>query len=249
MLDKQATRLHPRTGPLAPVSLRPGFSLIDLLVSMVVIAVLIGIMIPSLSSVRESARRVVCASNVRQIGLGVAMYADDYDGKLPPSKFALPLGQGVDSPQSMMIVRIDGHDYWDGIGQLYIAGYLDAPGVFYCPSHSGSHPMKRYATRWADEDGEIVGNYQLRALKGTSMISSHSQAMLTDGLRSKADYNHRIGSNVLRTDMAVTWFADPGGRLAAQLPLNENDNSAAAAVTDAWRSIDQGIRNNASASH
>lgn len=243
MLDPQATRLHPRTGRVAAVRLRPGFSLIDLLVSMVVIAVLIGIMIPSLSSVRESARRVVCASNVRQIGLGVAMYVDDYDGRLPPSKFALPLADGISAPQSMMIVRIEGFEFWDGIGQLYFAGYLDAPGVFYCPSHRGAHPLKRYASRWADEPGEIVGNYQLRALTGGLFVTSQSQAMLTDGLRSQADYNHRIGSNVLRTDMAVTWFADPGGRLASQLPVNENDNSAAAAVTDAWRSIDQGLQN------
>lgn len=241
MLLTRAMSLPARTGRLRAPRVRSAFSLIDLLVSMVVVAVLIGIMIPSLSNVREAARRVVCASNVRQIGLGVAMYAEDYSGKLPPSKFAQSLGDSSFFPQQMMILRIsDGSDYWDGLGQLFVAGYLDAPGVFYCPSHRGAHPYPKYAGLWGGEEGEIVGNYQMRALSTGSLVSSNVQAVLTDGLRSQADYNHRIGSNVLRTDMTVTWFSDPAGQVAARLPEQENDPGGAAAVTDAWGQIDQG---------
>ena len=54
-------------------SIGRGFSLIDVLVSMAVIAVLLGIMLPSLGQVKLIAKRVACASNVRQIGIGLGI--------------------------------------------------------------------------------------------------------------------------------------------------------------------------------
>ncbi|MCQ6498005.1 type II secretion system protein, partial [Vibrio parahaemolyticus] len=53
---------------------RSGFTIIDVLVSIAVIAVLISILMPSLSLVRETTRRLVCSSNIRQHGMGLAMY-------------------------------------------------------------------------------------------------------------------------------------------------------------------------------
>src|SRR5262245_66042620 len=117
------------------------FTFLDLLVSMAVIAVLIGILLPTLASVNETARRVACQSNIRQIGLGVVMYADDWPGQLPPSAYLpAPNGnsvQGPREPQNMLTVRRDLADHgggWDGIGWLYGRDYLTAPKVFYCPS-------------------------------------------------------------------------------------------------------------------
>jgi hypothetical protein len=222
---------------------RGGFSLIDLLVSIAVVAVLIALMMPTLSTVREAARRVVCASNVRQIGLGLAMYADDYKGMLPFTKFAgAGVGSGATALQSMVILR-DSPQVWDGLGILFESDYLDAAGVFYCPSHHGDHPYSAYAQAWIEDSGRIVGNFQFRGVGAMNLSSFRdAQAMVADGMRVQSDYNHRVGSNVLRTDLTVAWFADPGGTLAARLPLSEADPAAANKVDDAWQTIDSGGR-------
>jgi prepilin-type N-terminal cleavage/methylation domain-containing protein/prepilin-type processing-associated H-X9-DG protein len=60
-----------------------GFTLIELLVVIAVIALLMAILMPALSMAREQGRRAVCAQNEKNTGLGLLMYANDYDGKLP----------------------------------------------------------------------------------------------------------------------------------------------------------------------
>jgi prepilin-type N-terminal cleavage/methylation domain-containing protein/prepilin-type processing-associated H-X9-DG protein len=61
-----------------------GFTLIELLVVIAIIAILAAILFPVFARAREQARRSVCVSNMKQIGLSIGMYLQDYDGIFPP---------------------------------------------------------------------------------------------------------------------------------------------------------------------
>ena len=223
---------------------RSGFSMIDLLVSITVMAVLIGILAPSLFGVTEAARRVRCASNIRQIGLALNMYFDEHDGQPPPTVF----GPEERDPRTMMVLHRgeDPHD-WDGLGFLVAGEYLPRQ-IFYCPSHTGFHPAERYEDAWLDLGAEIVGNYQFRppptsslTIQGGSMANfDQHYTLLSDGLRPRPDYNHGAGNNILRADLSVSWFTDVGSFVSGILPQTDSELHRFPGVFGAWHTFDTG---------
>ncbi len=63
---------------------RKAFTLIELLVVISIIALLIALLLPALGQAKEAARRTLCLSNTRQIGIGFTGYAQDHEGLVPP---------------------------------------------------------------------------------------------------------------------------------------------------------------------
>ncbi len=221
---------------------------------MAVIAVLMSIMSPALSSIRESARQVVCRSNMRQIGIGIAMYAEENRDWIPPSVNATSTITG--EPWDTMDLRLDGpgpgvQGPWDGLGYMFILGYLPAPKLYYCPSHHGGHPYADYASAWGGAPDGIVGNFQYRAAgimrkpstalrpPTTTYLSRMlpESALVSDGMRTQDDFNHRIGANVLRAGGSVDWWRDPGNFLSG-LPKDEAQVPPQN-IQDVWLNLDE----------
>jgi prepilin-type N-terminal cleavage/methylation domain-containing protein/prepilin-type processing-associated H-X9-DG protein len=102
---------------------RHGFTLIELLVVIAIISILAAILFPAFARAREQARKSACASNFRQIGLGIMQYSQDYDERLP--LFSQGTGYG----------GFQGYNGADGARWAdMIMPYVKSSQVFDCPS-------------------------------------------------------------------------------------------------------------------
>jgi len=114
-----------------------GFSLPELLVVMTTITTLMAILLPSLGRSKEQARRITCASNLRQSGFGLKMYAMDNDGWYP-------VEQLCGNPQSVLT-------------QSLFPVYLANRNVFYCPSAAAVEPYAQ-SNEYGGPGGDSVIN-------------------------------------------------------------------------------------------
>src|SRR5690606_17877441 len=110
-------------------SRKNAFTLIELLVVIAIISILAAILFPVFARARENARRTSCLSNLKQIGLGIMMYVQDYDEKYPPYQTpnaATPPGGWQSNWQENTA------EVW--IWQQIIQPYTKSMQVFVCPS-------------------------------------------------------------------------------------------------------------------
>ena len=113
---------------------RHGFTLIELLVVIAIIAILAAILFPVFSRAREQARRTSCLSNMRNIGLGLYMYAQDYDELLPKRR---PCEGSFDACKGTYEVRSNGKAYeqtWKNV----LNPYLKNKQIYKCPSNDAA---------------------------------------------------------------------------------------------------------------
>lgn len=118
------------------------FTLIELLVSITVIALLIALLLPALASARETGRRAVCASNVRQYIVGLTAYANDFRQRTPPqypyggygsNMFACRgSGEPIAGTPYEMPSSVLGSGWWDM--RVLLKDYFTSLGILNCPS-------------------------------------------------------------------------------------------------------------------
>lgn len=129
-------RMAPRNA--GKPALKIGFTLIELLVVIAIIALLAAILFPVFARARENARRSSCQSNLKQVGLGIAQYTQDYDERMPN------LGTDDYAPTG----------YW----QAAIMPYIKSTQLFSCPSNTSTN----YAS--TKEGVNFTNHYSANAL-------------------------------------------------------------------------------------
>ena len=107
--------------------MKKGFTLIELLVVIAIIAILAAILFPVFARAREKARQTACLNNVKQIGLGILMYAQDYDERMP----------------MLYMNRRPSSSDWYGIAQM-LHPYINNVDVHDCPSASHTSNVTSY---------------------------------------------------------------------------------------------------------
>jgi prepilin-type N-terminal cleavage/methylation domain-containing protein/prepilin-type processing-associated H-X9-DG protein len=186
---------------------RRGFTLVELLVVIAVVAILAALLLPALSRTRESARRAACVSNLRQIILAAWMHVDEHEDSCP----AQPGGDGV----AVRAAGGDGTNYYD-----VLMPYVNHPRVWLCPSAEsapgsllGFHMNGLIITASGLRAAAITEPAQTLLIAETGYRKLYDQAYLRPDpagnyLYDRPQRNHFGGSNAGFADGHVQWYHD-----------------------------------------
>ncbi len=166
---------------------RRGFTLIELLVVIAIIAILAAILFPVFARAREKARQTSCLSNVKQIMLGVMMYAQDYDE-------VLPIGSNWTTPAGSIV--------WDQALEPYVKNQQ----VFICPSEQRKQHARNlgYGWNWREfgyiSGGALTNNYStplanITAPAETILLGDNEDADARDSTSGERYLYRRDNSN------------------------------------------------------
>jgi prepilin-type N-terminal cleavage/methylation domain-containing protein/prepilin-type processing-associated H-X9-DG protein len=163
--------------PSLPPKANHAFTLIELLVVIAIIAILAAILFPVFAQAREKARQATCLSNLKQIGLGMMQYVQDYDELYPGTNFAIA------HPRNRLNLP-DGRFYQGNIAwPVQIYPYVKNVGVFSCISdpnnrlgYSDNGTVNPYDTAWGKPLPMTYGINELMYLHGGVYATAYGNA-------------------------------------------------------------------------
>jgi len=219
-------RPHSRRGG---ASIR-AFTLIELLVVIAVIAILAALLFPVFATVREKARQATCASNLRQLGMAFAQYAQDNDEQMPGLTDGRP---GAGAAGGWMFFRVFGDNavapvFDPSQGSLY--PYVKAKAVFVCPddakgraaglSYAANSCLGDEAAATEPHPGKLLAAFDAPAsflllaeedsdFKPDHRTGSTNDAYLSLFYNDGISVRHTGGTNVGFVDGHVKWYRFP----------------------------------------
>lgn len=216
-------------------SAMPGFTLIELLVVISIIALLVAILLPALSNARDAARRIVCASNQRQLAVASLVYMQDHDGFVPLIK-STDLRDGSISNKSGLLQsgRYHTNEYLNKMSSVYLCpdGFNPDSQGEYTPGWNinphGRSPAEQYILPLRQdnlEQAEILGGapwalwserFTIRSLAQENRDWRSSSHWLGGA---PADGGFFEGGNMAHLDGSTSWY-EGGPEIAAD--SNEN---------------------------
>jgi prepilin-type N-terminal cleavage/methylation domain-containing protein len=192
---------RPEITPARSVTVRRAFTLIELLVVVAIIAILVAILLPALAGARRASRRAVCGSNLRQIGIGIHLYAQEYAGFIPRGPDALhPLDFGSSALATNQL-WIGASDQpaphalrFTALGVL-LATTAPDPALYFCPADDNFNQGAELDKLRTDADA--YGSYTYRQLD--HLPPEHAQGRL-DLLGAHAFETTRVAVEALALD-------------------------------------------------
>lgn len=225
------------------------FTLIELLVVVAIIAILAALLLPSLAGARERGRRASCLNNLRQVGIGINVYADEHEG------WGMGSYRGND-----YLMKYPGNGAPEYLGTLISNAYISVPpGILYCPSSriapawnkvrwgqtltqeqrwnagnqdvTSSYAVNPCLSSWTDGTGTdayacsnspSLCRASLPNLPTTLAIVSDWHGTPNTGSLQDCPRNHDVYFNFLRVDGSAAGYADAAGVMDAAIAANWN---------------------------